>query len=377
MIRLIESLFNPAGYPFWIIVLITIAGAIAILSRPFSTYVKFVYPNAKYETMGNPYVIEKKLDIIVESKNLNDFKENLNTSKDYKITGESPYDVQKSLDESFYQTIEMMKKDSSKKMQKFYDNYLEKIDMYLVKKELRNKLRNNKVDEKSIEQAILPKTKKLLFSIKETEKEKLAELLLDFGFHEDIAKELKNQEIDYIKIENEVDKYIIDSFFKVKVPYKCEQGKNDFIKTHLDIYNIKHLLRCKQFGFDKNICMKYFNGEGREIAPWKYEELAEMDGVGQVISGLEGTSYYNILKDSIEYYNQEKTVQILETKLDSLFLKLIKEVSIKNYVTIGPTIRFLVFKEYETQNLKVIAKGIAENLSADLTKKFLVTEGIA
>ncbi|PNX51158.1 MAG: hypothetical protein BV456_04215 [Thermoplasmata archaeon M8B2D] len=374
---MIESLFNPAGYAFWIIVLITIAGAIAILSRPFSTYVKFVYPNAKYETMGNPYVIEKKLDIIVESKNLNDFKENLNTSKDYKITGESPYDVQKSLDESFYQTIEMMKKDSSKKMQKFYDNYLEKIDMYLVKKELRNKLRNNKVDEKSIEQAILPKTKKLLFSIKETEKEKLAELLLDFGFHEDIAKELKNQEIDYIKIENEVDKYIIDSFFKVKVPYKCEQGKNDFIKTHLDIYNIKHLLRCKQFGFDKNICMKYFNGEGREIAPWKYEELAEMDGVGQVISGLEGTSYYNILKDSIEYYNQEKTVQILETKLDSLFLKLIKEVSIKNYVTIGPTIRFLVFKEYETQNLKVIAKGIAENLSADLTKKFLVTEGIA
>lgn len=373
---MIESIFNPASYPFWMIIIITIAGAIVILSRPFSTYVKFVYPNAKYEAMGNPYVIEKKLDSIVESKNLNDFKENLNTSKDYKITGDTPYDVQKSLDESFYQTIEMMKKDSSNKMQKFYDNYLEKIDMYLVKKELRNKLRNNKVDEKSIEQAILPKTKKLLFNIKEREKEKLAELLLDFGFHEDISKELKNQDMDYIKIENEADKYIINRFFKVKVPYKCEQGKNDFIKTHLDIYNIKHLLRCKQFGFGKKSCMKYFNGEGREIAPWKYEELAEMDGVGQVISGLEGTSYYNILKDSIEDYNQEKTVQILENKLDSLFLKLIKEISTKNYVTIGPTIRFLVFKEYETQNLKVIAKGISENLSAELTKKFLVMEGV-
>jgi vacuolar-type H+-ATPase subunit C/Vma6 len=106
------------------IIIITIVGAIAILSRPFSTYVKFVYPNAKYEAMGNPYVIEKKLDSIVESKNLNDFKENLNTSKDYKIKGENSYDVQKSLDESFYQTIEMMKKDSSKKMQNFYDRYL-------------------------------------------------------------------------------------------------------------------------------------------------------------------------------------------------------------------------------------------------------------
>jgi vacuolar-type H+-ATPase subunit C/Vma6 len=257
MIKLIESLFDPAGYPFWIFILITIAGAIAILSRPFSTYVKFVYPNAKYEAIGNPYVMEKNLNSIVESKTLNDFKENLNISKDYKIAGESPYDVQKSLDESFYQTIEMMKKDSSKKMQKFYDIYLEKIDMYLVKKELRNKLRNNKLDEKSIEQAILPTIKKLLFNIKETEKEKLAELLLDFGFHEDIAKELKNQEIDYMEIDNEVDKYTINRFVEVEVPYKCEQGKNDFIKTHLDIYNIKHLLRCKQLGFDKNSCMKY------------------------------------------------------------------------------------------------------------------------
>jgi len=374
---LLDQLFDPAGYPFWILIITVIAGAIAILSRPFSTYVKFVYPNAKYEAMGNSYVSEKNLTNIVENKTLNDFKENLNSSKDFKINGDNSYEVQKSLDDSFYQTIEMMKKDSSKKMDKFYETYLEKIDMYLVKKELRNKLKNGEVNKESIEQAILPSTKKLLYNIKETEKENLSEFLLDFGFHEDMAKELANDNIDYMEIDNEVDKYMINKFIMAKVPYKCSEGKEKFIKTYLDIYNIKHLLRCKQLGFDKETCMKYFNGEGWEIATWKYEELSELEGVAQVINQLDGTSYYNILKDSIEEYNKEKTVQILENRLDGLFLDLIKDISTQNYSTIGPTIRFLVFKEYEIQNLKVIAKGISEGLSSEFTKKFLVTETLS
>ncbi len=372
---MLDLLFDPAGYYFWILIITVIAGAIAILSRPFSTYVKFVYPNAKYESMGNPYVTEKKLSSLVESKTLSDFREILKNSKDFKIKGESSYDVQKSLDESFYQTIEMMKKDSSKKMDNFFDIYLEKIDMYLVKKELRNKLKNGEVNDKSIEQAIRSSTKKLLYNIKETERKDLGEMLLDFGFHEDMAKELSNEKIDYMETDNEVDKYIINKFIDVKVPYKCGEGKEKFIKTYLDIYNIKHLLRCKQLGFGKENCMKYFNGEGREIAKWKYEELSELDGVAQVINQLEGTSYYNTLKDSIEEYNREKTVQILENRLDNLFLDLIKEISLKNYSTIGPSLRFLIFKEYEIQNLKVIAKGIEEDLSKDFTKKFLVMEG--
>jgi len=247
--------------------------------------------------------------------------------------------------------------------------------MYLVKKELRNKLKNDEVNDNSIEQAILSSTKKLLYDIKEVERENLSEMLLDFGFHEDMAKELANEKIDYMEIDNEVDKYIINKFIVVKVPYKCGEGKEKFIKTYLDIYNIKHLLRCKQLGFGKENCMKYFNGEGRELAKWKYEELSELDGVAQVINQLEGTSYYNVLKDSIEEYNREKTVQILENRLDNLFLDLIKEISLKNYSTIGPSLRFLIFKEYEIQNLKVISKGIAEDLSKDFTKKFLVMEG--
>ena len=374
MIKLINQLFDPAGYQFWLLIITIVVGAIAILSRPFSTYIKFVYPNAKYEAIGNPYVIQKNLNTIIENKSLSDFKEHINSKRDYNLKGENSYEIQRSLDNCLYKTIMMMKKDNSKKMQGFYDIFLEKIDMYLIKKELRNKLKNNSVSESSIEQAILPVTKKLLYNIKEFEKSKLANLLLDYGFHEDIAKELTQEKIDYLVIDNAIDKYILNRFLKVKVPYKCDKGKNDFIKIYIDILNIKFLLRCKQLGFDKNTSMKYYNGEGKEIAPWNYEQLAELTGVGQVISGLEGTSYFNILKNSIEEYNKEKTVQILENKLDSFYLKKIKEISTNNYSTIGPSIRYLVFKEFEIQNLKIIAKAVAENFSNEITKKLLILE---
>ena len=111
-----------------------------------------------------------------------------------------------------------------------------------------------------------------------------------------------------------------------------------------------------------------------EIAPWKFNEMAELEQPPQVISALEGTSYFDVLKDSIEQYNKEGSVQVLENALDRYFLKLAKDISIKNYLNLGPTLRFLVSKEFEIKNLKVIAKGIGENFSSDFIKGSLIME---
>ena len=130
---MIATIFDPYGYQFWILIIAALAGTISLISRPFSTYVKFAYPNAKFEAIGNPYVTDKELSRMLDSKQLSDFKDSLNTSKDYNITGENTYDIQQSLDDNFVQTIEMMQKDSSKKMKDFYYAYLEKMDLPLIK----------------------------------------------------------------------------------------------------------------------------------------------------------------------------------------------------------------------------------------------------
>ncbi len=370
---MLEGFLDPHQVPFWILISSIIIVVMVFILRSFLTSVIFAYPNAKFEAIGNPYIGEKALSSLIERKNLNEFKETLNSLRDYEVNGDNAALVQKSLDEHLLQTINMMRKDSSKKMNEFYDAYLEKIDMYLIKNELKKKiLGNNVVSEMS--SAILPKTNDFLMKLKESDKENLPEILLSYGFQKDLIEEISKENPSLIKVDVIIDKYIVSVFRQVNIPYKCEEAKNNYLKRYLDVLNIKNILRAKQIGYDIPTCKMLFLGEGTEIAPWKFYDLADLETPPQVIAALEGSSYFNVLKDSIELYNKEDSVQILENVLDGYFIKLIKDISLKNYLNLGPTLRFLVSKEYEIKNLKMIAKGISENFSSDFIKNSLIME---
>jgi V/A-type H+-transporting ATPase subunit C len=371
---LLETIFDPNNYPFWILLISILVGAIVIISRPFSTYVKFVYPNAKFEAVGNPFITEKELSKAVESKTLDDFIENLNSNKDYDVSGENILELQKSLDFNLFNTIEMMKKDSSKKMDDFYKSYLEKLDYYLIKNTIKEIMQDKEIDGYIIEKAYLKKTKDLLQNIMESDKNKLPQVLKDNNFPDNVIELIKKEEFEILNFDIQMDKFILNNLKQIKVPYKCEIGKKKFVNYLIDTLNIKNVLRSKQIGFDNKTCTFLFLGEGQEIAEWKFNELCESDSVSQAISSLQGTSYYEPLKNSIEEYNKENSVQILENALDANFLKLIKDVSLESYVTIGPTIRYLISKEFEIKNLKIIVKGISENLPSEEIKKLLIRE---
>ena len=374
---MLETLLDPNNSIFWILIIIIIVGAIAIISRPFSTYIKFVYPNAKFETIGNIYIKEKELNRIIDNNSLNDFKETLNNSKDYNITGENINEIQSSLDKNFFEAINMMKKDSSKKMEKFFDSYIEKFDLYLLKNAIKNKVDGKEIDEKILDRTILPSTKTLILKIKNSDKNDLIGILKTNGFNTEILSLFSENKIDYIKLDTYFDKYIFEKIRNIKVPYKCDKAKNLFLNYSVDLRNIKNALRAKQLGYDSESIKKLFIGEGQEIAKWKLKEISESDSVPHIISSLEGTSYYNSLKNVIEDYNKEKSVQVFENALDCHFLKIVKNISLQNYSTIGPTIRFIVSKEFEINNLKIVTKGIGEGLTIDFIKSLLVKEAIA
>jgi V/A-type H+-transporting ATPase subunit C len=370
----LDIIFDPYNYPFWVIISAIIVGVIAGISRSFSTYVMFAYPNAKYEAIGNPLITEKELNRIVDSKDLSELKDSLNTLKDYTLAGDSTYDIQKSLDENFIQTINMMRKDNSKKMHEFFDTYIEKIDSYLFKNLLKNIYDEIKFDKTIVENATLQKTKTFLQKIIDSEKQQIPQLLKDYGFGSEVIETLSENPVDYLKLDSAIDKHIINRFKQVKVPAKCEKAKEQFIGVLIDILTIKNVLRAKNLGYDADSIKKLYIGEGQKIAPWKFKEMSELDSVPEIIASLEGISYYDALKNSIEDYNKDKSVQVLENAMDIHLLKLMENISTHNYVTIGPTLRFIVSKEYEIKNLKIIVKGISEGLSSDIIKPFLIKE---
>ena len=85
---MLENILNPYEPPFWILIASILIVVIGLISRPFLTHIKFAYPNALFEAIGNPFLDDKQLGGLVESRDLNTFKESLNSSKDYNIEGD-------------------------------------------------------------------------------------------------------------------------------------------------------------------------------------------------------------------------------------------------------------------------------------------------
>jgi len=335
---------------------------------------KFVYPNAKFEAIGNPFVNSKELDSIAENKDISALKEKLNSLRDYNVTGEDISSVQKSLDQNFIQTVEMMRKDSQKKLGKLYDAYLEKIDIVILKNELKKLLLGKPLRKDAADEMILQENKKLIVKLQNAKKEDVPQILTDYGFQKSLINLISAEKSDFLAIDMEFDKHFIINLAQVKVPYKCEKARQSFVQHMIDIVNIKNVLRAKQLGYDIDTCKKFFVAKGAEIASWVFDSMSDAKDIPDAISVLEGTSYYSFLNNAMEHYNKDKSVQVFENALDTSLLKIVKDISIQNYVNLGPTLRFLVSKEFEIKNLKIITKGVGENLSSDFTKSLLIKE---
>ncbi len=367
----IEVLLDPNSAYMWILVVTLIAGAVATISRPFSSFLKFVYPTAKYEAMGNPFIAQASLQRLLESGTLQAFVEQLNTHKDYQIQGTTASEVQHHLDKVFIQTIEQMKKDNSKKMHPFYDTYLEYHDRKYVKTVLNLKRKQKHIDETLLKQPVSSKIKKIVSSLAITEQGTVPDILKSYGFPPSFFLLMQDDEIDA-----GIDRFFIHRLDAVQVPYKCQKAKHLYVKRLIDIISMQQILRAKHRHMNEAACNPLFIDDGYEIPEWKFKELCKANDVSEVITLLEGTSYVSVLKyvkDTIKI----TSVQPYEDALDQHMLTVIRDISTQYYTSIGPSLRFLVTKEIEITNLKIIAKGLSERMPLESIKSLLRMEASA
>jgi len=76
----------------------------------------------------------------------------------------------------------------------------------------------------------------------------------------------------------------------------------------------------------------------------------------------------------LEKHGEKEGVQPFENALDESLLKVVENLSIKNFPLFGPLLRFIVAKEFEIRNLKVIVKGVEEKLGVERIKTLLILE---
>jgi len=327
-------------------------------------YIRFAYPTAKVESIGNPFVTEKALNQLLEARSLNSFKNLANSYKDFSVDGEKAEEIQRSLDLNMINSVETLKEDSPKSLKEFYDRFVEFLDSYNLKNFLKAKIMGLELD-------VTPFSKdfrRVVDLIKTANGEEIPRILGEYGFN-------ISADTDPIDVEIQVDRYVIERLREAKVPKIAREARDEFVGRLIDIANIRNLIRMKTSDASVERYEKLFLGEGREIAEWRFKDLFTAKNLDEIILGLEGTSYYDTIKQGYEESKRQGNTQILEISLDKMMLKSVGDISTRNFPFFGPLLKFIVSRHFEIRNLRVIVKGIEENLPKDRIKPLLVIGG--
>jgi vacuolar-type H+-ATPase subunit C/Vma6 len=322
-------------------------------------------------------VKESNLQRYLELSDLQTFIDQLNAQKDYMLKGSTSPEIQNELDQLLFRTLLMMKKDSTKKMHRFYEAYAELLDANLLKTALKQHIQKQHIDEDLSKQAKSEEISRQLRILSTAGPEDFTEALESLQFSDSIISLVKNKDdtFSYFALDAAVDKMMISKLLRIKMPYKCDEATQGYLKRMIDIRTIKHLLRAKHLSYDADHCKELLIDDGYELAFWKQEELCHAENLSDFVNKLEGTKYYQALKEVHDKKKKtDSSIQPYTDALDMLWLLLVKDISTAHYSTVGPSLRFIEYKQQEIRNLKIITKGISEKLSSSAISSLLIME---
>jgi V/A-type H+-transporting ATPase subunit C len=397
----VSELADPGNYYFWIIttgIAIAVIGLLKGKIQMLFTITSFAYPNAKFNAIGNDYVKKPELEALIEARSFQDAVGILSTRNYPLKDARNARDSESIMDEYNIKSIEDILQDIPSGLHPLVKAYLKKYEVGLIKRVLKSLLtrrpskpgapvvgpvgRKGAVADKAQPGELRPVgeiTSDLLAQMLDSERaDELADLFIKTPFGKELREAIHEYDGNFQRIENILDKYVFNELRGVdeKVANTVAAPTRFFINHLLDIANIKMLLRAKRKGYDPETCKNMLFPHGLALSTWKLEQMCEVTNVTEIVTELEGTKYHQVVKDLIPDFEKTGDVSPFELALDKYLLKLVVEIAIQHTTTAGPTIRYMVSREYETRNLKTILQGLDEKLDYKRIMPLVITEEV-
>lgn len=154
------------------------------------------------------------------------------------------------------------------------------------------------------------------------------------------------------------------------VPPSTEANRlmREFIEREIDIVNLKTLLRvwAAKATFEREI----FLPGGFEMTPEEAAEMVALDKAG-LMARLSAYSFYEDIAGELEQV-ESTGVGALLRKVEKVHLKEAGRYSHLHPLSVLPILDFIVRKDREVQNIRLIARGKESGLSNDVMKDLLV-----
>jgi V/A-type H+/Na+-transporting ATPase subunit C len=385
MVEDISTIVSTLGFPsneafiallFLVLAVVAVIVVVATI-KPVLDMFPYTYPNARVRARNGRLFGEKEISEIVESQNVEEFKNYLRGTPDYAKYIDM-YPLEKALDSQLAETYDLIARitpDNSKEIFRFL---LKKWDIKNIKSIIIAK-------EAGLSQAetldmIVPfgmltdKLDSLIEADNVTEVVNALEGTEYPKILEDAIPIYKETGL-LLPLEDAMDKYILKNLLRASATPEDDNTSllHNYIGTMVDVANIKIIIRAKADNLKFEDIESYMISDGYQVREWKLKELMEAEDVEGVISGLDGTDYAPLLSEAMADFNATNSMASFENSLDSYVVQTAKTISLKNQFGIGPMIGFLSRKEIEIKNLKIIARGKREGgMSPSMIKEMLI-----
>ena len=348
------------------VIAVIVIGAIVVIitSRPILDIYPYLNPSARVRARKGRLFDEKQISEIVETNDIEEVENYLKGVPEYADVLEE-YPLDKALDVERANTYDLVARLAPKDIKAPFAVMSKKADIDNIKSLLTAK--EVGYDAEETKELLIPCGS--LYSDLESlaDAETVTDVITGLdnteyaGVLEDALPQYENTKM-ILSLESALDKYYLGKLLRsTDVPSdENKQILYSYIGTQVDVANLKLIIRAKEDGLDYDAIAPYILDEGYQLREWKLKDLMESPDVTNVISGLEGTKYAESLTDVMTVYNETGSVAVFEKALNAYASDYAKSLATKKPLGIGPIIGYLIQKENEIKNLKIIARAKRE-----------------
>lgn len=253
--------------------------------------------------------------------------------------------------------------------------YLEKWDIWNVKVILRGKTYG--IDADSIREDLVPAGK-----LSSADLDKLLALESD----EDVINSFNKSEGANIPADiisaykasgnlTDIEDYL-DKFYYARLLESIDPSSRptrlfeDYVRREIDIVNLETILKLKAEGIYGEDVLKYVIPNGKQIDKKLATQLANAETIQAVATDLAQLDFYDDIKDALDA--ESKSLRNIVAGMKKYQIRQAKTFSHLYPLSIIPILDFMIHKEIEVSNIRIVARGMESGIDKDVIKGLLV-----
>ncbi len=144
----------------------------------------------------------------------------------------------------------------------------------------------------------------------------------------------------------------------------------DFIRKEIDTINLETILKLKMEGVHGEPVMKYLISGGKDIDKKLATQLANAETVSAAENDLAQLDFYDDIKEALDA--NTNSLRDIVAGMRKYKIKQARTFSHLYPLSVIPVIDYMIHKENEVNNIRVIARGIESGLDTETIKGLLV-----